>query len=255
MRVRRMRSLQEYYHYVAFNPAGTAEWQELLDSLLNHETSFFRHSPSFTTLTGYVLPALFQARDKHGAQTLHMWSAGCSMGQEVYSLAMGCVDFLSPPTGRYPQEPTGLAAQWQIRVMGSDISRRALSKARQGQYKAYEIRSLPEHYRTRYFTTLGTGHNLVYHVVPQIQALVEFTHINLQDSITYPAPCFDNTGVGMDIIFCQNVLIYFATASRVEIVRRLCQRLRPGACYPCAFQMPYSTNVRCDFTHSRYFSP
>lgn len=228
MRLRHMRSLQEYYHYVAFNPAGTAEWQELLDLLLNNETSFFRHSPSFATLTSHVLPALVQAKGTRPGQTLTMWSAGCSMGQEVYSLAMTCVDFLTPPAVRYTPETPDLASQWQIKILGSDISRRALAKARQGQYKAHELRSLPERYRSRYFTAVGSGHTLVYHVVPQIQALVDFSPINLQDPATYPLPYFEHTGGGMDIIFCQNVLIYFDTPHRLEIVQRLCQRLRPG---------------------------
>jgi chemotaxis methyl-accepting protein methylase len=115
-------------------------------------------------------------------------------------------------------------------IKGSDISQRALGKARQGQYKPYEARSLPEHYRQHYFIVLGEGHQVVYQVIPRLQQMVEFGYVNLHepDSSPFsPLPFIGGRGEGVDVIFCQNVLIYFAPEDRVQIVKRLCQRLRP----------------------------
>ena len=230
MRQHGMHGYQEYYQYIVCHPEGEREWQALLQLLLNHETSFFRHLPSFEALTGYVLPALMS--DTQHGNTLTMWSVGCSLGQEAYSLAMAFLE-LSPPdvASDVIRLGDGAQARWQARVIASDISQQVLDKARRGQYKPYEMRSLPEPYRRRYFTALGEGHHLVYQVVQRVQAMVEFHHMNLHDPDScppLPPPFLGGKGGGVDVIFCQNVLIYFKRESRSAIVQRLCQYLRPG---------------------------
>lgn len=216
-----------YYQYVTTHPAGGHEWTALLELLLNHETSFRRHQPSFAALIGHVLPALLGTG--HRGAALHMWSAGCAMGQEPYSLAMAYLDYISPflSLGLLPQGSslTGTAA---VRILGTDISHQTLDRARRGVYKPYEMRDLPEAYRRRYFTLEQQTHGPVYQVIPQVQSLVEFTYTNLHDTTTYPPPYAAGTSWGFEIIFCQNVLIYFPTESRLVIVQHLAQRLRPG---------------------------
>jgi chemotaxis protein methyltransferase CheR len=95
------------------------------------------------------------------------------------------------------------------------------------------MRSLPNSYRQRYFTMAEDGPQAVYQVGPQLQAMVEFGYINLHDPASSPfapLPFMGGRGEGVDVIFCQNVLIYFTAEDRLAIVQRLCQRLRPGGC-------------------------
>jgi len=227
MRLCRMQSYREYYHYVASQPSGSGEWQALLDLLLNNETGFFRHLPSFTALTQHVLPELMCNRLP--STPIKMWSAGCSMGQEAYSLAIAFLETTAlmscVPLSHVRSEP-----DYQVAIKGSDISQRALCKAHQGQYKPHEARSLSKHYLQHYFTALGEGRQVVYQVIPRLQQMVEFGYVNLHDpdsSPFSPLPFIAGRGEGVDVIFCQNVLIYFAPEDRVQIVKRLCQRLRP----------------------------
>lgn len=205
MRIHKMKTYSEYYHYVAFNPSGNKEWIELLELLLNNETGFFRHQPSFDALSEHVLPELKKHKRKHGIDIITMWSAGCSAGQEAYSLAMTSLS--TPDTD-----------QWQVKVTGSDISQGSLEKARRGRYRNFELRYLPELYQKMFLKKLQDGS---YQVVDRVRALVQFGYLNLSDPSSYWVSA-------EDVIFCQNVLIYFKPESRLEIVRRLCQRLNPG---------------------------
>lgn len=220
MQIRHIRSYSEYYHYVVFNPDGEKEWHELLALLLNHETSFFRHKPSFAALTEYVLPRLMKEKEKHGVNIITGWSAGCSTGQEVYSMVMAIQELI----GSSSASVNGNRSQsWQIKITGSDISPTALDKARRGQYKSHELRYLSNYYCNQYMTLLGERQNeqSIYQVNDQVRAMAQFGQINLHDPGSYWVSA-------QDIIFCQNVLIYLKPETRDEIVRRLCQRLNPG---------------------------
>ncbi|TEU15037.1 MAG: protein-glutamate O-methyltransferase CheR [Anaerolineales bacterium] len=218
MRARRIHSYSEYYHFVRFNPQGGKEWEELLELLVIGETGFFRHEPSFRALAE-ILPHLLLRNQERGNNTLRMWSAGCSTGQEAYSLAM-----LFLETVRFPE-------LWQVEIMATDISRRAVEKARKGLYKPFEIRYMPEHFRDKYLTveeeagatasTLSSRSTTRYRVAKRVRAMVHFGYLNLSD----PTSCWVTA---QDVIFCQNVLIYFKSESRVETARHLCQRLYPG---------------------------
>jgi len=218
MRVRQIHSCSEYYHFVRFNPQGDKEWEDLLELLVIGETGFFRHEPSFRALAE-ILPHLLLRNQERGLNTLRMWSAGCSTGQEAYSLAM-----LFLETVRLPQV-------WQVEIIATDISRRAVEKARSGLYKPFEVRYMPEYYRDKYLTLEGGAGATAstpslrsttrYRVAKRVRDMVHFGHLNLSD----PTSCWV---AAQDVIFCQNVLIYFKPESRVETVRHLCQRLNPG---------------------------
>jgi chemotaxis protein methyltransferase CheR len=218
MRALRIHSCSEYYHFVRFNPQGSKEWEELLELLVICETGFFRHEPSFRALAE-ILPHLLLHKQERGLNTLRMWSAGCSTGQEAYSLAMLFLD-----TVRFPE-------LWQVEIMATDISRRAVEKARSGLYKPFEVRYMPEHYRDKYLTVEGRAgatasipslrSTIRYRVAKRVREMVHFGYLNLSD----PTSCWVTA---QDVIFCQNVLIYFKPESRVETARHLCQRLNPG---------------------------
>jgi len=220
MQIRHIRGYSEYYYYVAFNPDGDEEWQKLLALLLNHETSFFRHAPSFEALTGYVLPRLMKEKEKHGVNIITGWSAGCATGQEVYSMVIAFQE-LTRSLSSFANG--GQGQSWQIKITGSDISPAALDRARRGQYKLREIRQLSDYYRNQYMTLLEEKHNeqSIYQVNDQVRAMAQFGQLNLHDPKSYWVSA-------QDIIFCQNVLIYLKPETRDDIVRRLCQRLNPG---------------------------
>lgn len=228
MRLGGIASYGSYYQHVTSQPVGGHEWLALLELFLNHETSFRRHQPSFTALMGHVLPELWRAGHRH--RPLALWSAGCAMGQEPYSLAMTYLDFVASCASGgvlasgHLCPPTLLSAK----ILGTDISYQALDRARCGMYKPHEMRNVPEAIRRRYFTLELQASGPVYRVAPQVQALVTLHYGNLHDSLTYPPPYAPGASWGFEIIFCQNVLIYFPPASRLTIVQHLCQRLRPG---------------------------
>ena len=219
MRACQIWNVTDYYHFVASNPAGEMEWPKLLYSLLNNDTSFFRHPPSFETLTGHLLPRLMQEKGQQSPDLLTMWSVGCSTGQEVYSLAMAYLELFAQDG---PANGTGRPA-CRISIIGSDLSQPALDKARSGRYRLHEMRHLPEPYRQQYMTALenGWGGQSFYQVKDHVRSLVQFSAFNLCDPDSYQV--FDQ-----DIIFCQNVLIYFKTETRLEVILRLSERLAPG---------------------------
>lgn len=200
---RRMTSVMDYYYLVAGQACGGTEWAELVELLLNKETSFFRHAPSFEALRDYVLPRL---RARRPQEPLRVWSAGCSTGQEAYSLAM--------TIGEVP-EVGGLE------VLGGDLSPVALERARAGRYRSYELREVPGPFCRRYFRPEPDQDPPAYRIASSIRSRVRFQPCNLVDAATYPE-------VPQDVIYCQNVLIYFAPECRSRVIRQLAERLHLG---------------------------
>ena len=198
-------SYDGYYHHLLHNVNGEAEWMVLQDSLVNNETSFFRHKASFEALQNVVLPALFTEKRQAGTPSIHMWSAGCSAGQEAYSLAMllhGALD----------------SHLWQTSVLGTDISRRKLGQAKRGVYHDFELKEMPALYRTRYLQPLSDNKHSIH---PDLRPTMQWQELNFFNSDHYPVP-------QQDVIFCQNVLIYFQAGDRHWVVERLCRHLNPG---------------------------
>lgn len=198
-------SYRRYYHAVLRRGEMSPEWLALRDLIVNNESSFFRHTPSYEALQQQALPELLVAKRRAKVNTLMMWSAGCSGGQEAYSLTMSALELVDP-------------LAWQLRVTGTDISQRQLTKAQTATYKEYEVRYMPAYFRQKYMQA-ATGGGVK--IRPMVRRLAQFGTLNLHDPANYWV-------AGQDIIFCQNVLIYFQLEDRIEIVKRLCQRLNNG---------------------------
>lgn len=193
-----------YYRQVTAGPRGSVEWSTLMDRLTVQETRFFRHPPSFDLLSRY----LRQRLDVGEMQApWSLWSVGCSSGQETYSLAICAAEALA---GSYHATAYG--------VTGTDISLSALSKSRDGTYSGSKLEQVDAQLRERYFQKLPEGQ---YQVVPSLAARVCFARLNVLELGS--APMSD-----MDVIFCQNLLIYFRRWRRREILNRLAERLAPG---------------------------
>ncbi len=203
MRARGLASCDEYYELLEEESKGGSEWTELIDQLISHETSFFRHPPSFEALRTHILPEL-RRRPDIGRNLLSLWSAGCSTGEEAYSLAMTA---MSDP-----------AFGGEFLVWGADISRRTVEAARNGRYSEKAVSAIPAEYRRQFVRAAGGGG--AWGIDPELCRRVRFLAINLYSAC--------DIFLNHDVIFCQNVLIYFAPPAVTPFVAMLGSRLTPG---------------------------
>jgi chemotaxis methyl-accepting protein methylase len=204
MLARGIASERVYYERLAGASADAAEWDGLIERLTNHETSFFRHPPSFEAVHKHLLPDLREQR--RPGRRLSLWSAGCSTGQEAYSLAMVAM--------------ADSALQGEFIVWGGDISHEAIKAARNGRYGLRAIATVPEDYRQRFLRQRAPEAGGEYEVVDQIRERVRFMVMNLV------APA--GFSPRHDLIFCHNVLIYFSPAAVTRVVARLASCLSLG---------------------------
>ncbi|MBI3948782.1 MAG: protein-glutamate O-methyltransferase CheR, partial [Armatimonadetes bacterium] len=179
----------------------SGETQQLIEALAIPETRFFRNQGHFRVLRDVVLPAL--ARD---GRPVRIWSAGCSTGEEAYSLVIACLEAGSAGSG-YP-----------VAVLATDISRSALRTAAEGHYSEREMAGVSESLRRRYFELRDDR----WHVKPRVRAAVTLACHNLTDP-DIPVPL-----ASMDLVFCQNVTIYFRAATTRSVALRLASALREG---------------------------
>jgi len=193
-----------YFRQVTDGPRGAVEWSTLLDRLTVQETRFFRHRPSFDVLDSYLRGRL--ATDQQ-PQPWALWSVGCASGEEPYSMAICAAEVLRE-----------VASPQQFGVTGTDISLNALHKAREAVYGARRLEQLDADLGERYFATQADGR---FKVVPDLAARICFARLNVLDLGKAPM-------TGMDVIFCQNMLIYFRRWRRREILNRLAECLAPG---------------------------
>jgi chemotaxis protein methyltransferase CheR len=207
LRALRLDNFSEYYDRVSMDEE---ECRTMLDAITTNETHFFREPGHFQFLAQRVLPAWqASAADGRRSRTIRVWSAGCSTGQEAYSLAMLLVDRLPAAQG------------WSVEILATDLSRRVLTVAEEGVWDTAKACEIPPHYM-RAFMLKGLGENQgKVKAAPSIR-VVRFLRLNLNDA-TYP-------GIGkFDLIFCRNVLIYFDLESRKRVVERLLSHLAPSA--------------------------
>ena len=203
MRTRGLDDEATYYQLLAQHTGAHPEWDALIERLTNHETSFFRHPPSFDALRTQILPALRAA--KPPGSRLSLWSAGCSTGQEAYSIAMCALD-------------DGAAGDFT--VWGGDISHQAIKVARQGRYGPRAIAAVPENYRQRFFSAVATPSGTEYEVSDEIRRRVRFMTANLVEP--------DGFRPSHDVVVCHNVLIYFSPAAVSRAVMWLASCVAQG---------------------------
>ena len=193
-----------YYRQVTSGPRGAVEWSTLMDRLTVQETRFFRHPASFDLLETYLRQRLEQESIK---RPLALWSVGCASGEETYSLAMATTEALA-----------GREFDGSFGVTGTDISLSALAKSRTAVYSARKLEQVEPALRERYFLSLSDDR---FQVIPGLAARVCFARLNVLELANSPVS-------SMDVIFCQNLLIYFRRWRRREILNRLAESLAPG---------------------------
>jgi chemotaxis protein methyltransferase CheR len=192
-----------YYRWLRFDPAGAAEIEDAAEAITTHETYFLREEYQLEAFRTEILPELYRTRS--AARRLAIWSAGCSTGEEAYTLAMLLLE-------------AGIPAGWDVRIYGSDLSRRVISHARRGIYGPSSFRACPEHFRKAYFTPVPEGMA----VSNEVRALCNFGQLNLVDAARVAL-------IGrIDVIFCRNVLIYLDPSARRSVIEQFHRRLSPG---------------------------
>jgi chemotaxis protein methyltransferase CheR len=196
-------SFREYYHYLRYDPGGPAELEELVERITTHETYFFREQYQLEAFTEEILPELQQRlADK---TRLSVWSAGCSTGEEAYTLAMLILE-----SGRF--------RDWSVRVFGSDISRKVLATARSAIYGPSSFRVTEPATQRRYFQDVGGKSRLR----DEVRNLCSFGQLNLLQTERYRV-------LGpVDVIFCRNVLMYLSHPARHRVVEAFYDQLAPG---------------------------
>jgi chemotaxis protein methyltransferase CheR len=228
--VLKLTSFAEYHHYLRFGMNAAEEWDEAIDLLTTNETYFFREERQLRAFQNEILPMLAsQARQR---QRLTIWSAGCATGEEVYTIAIlvhashlfprrRLSSILPPVAADASERPEALTRAdrvWDVRVYGSDISRRCVAAARRGVYAESSFRATPPDIRRAFFHERSDG----WHVSETIRQLCHFGHMNLLDEERARA-------IGRaDAIFCRNLLIYFDARARKAAIEGLYERLHPG---------------------------
>lgn len=182
---------------------SNVDYEALLERLLTQETSFFRYPGVYEAFEKRVLPELHVKKFWKNPRTLRIWSAGCSTGEEPYSIAITIADSLS------------FADSWNVEILATDVGRHALKHAERGIYKGRSVGSVtPEQLKT-HFTQVQAGQQ----VKTRLRKMITFAQMNLASAVY----------VGrMDAIFCMNVLIYFSEERKRALVQRFYDTLEPG---------------------------
>ncbi|MDF1565821.1 MAG: methyltransferase [Deltaproteobacteria bacterium] len=199
-----LHSFRDYYRYLRFDSNRQRELEEAAELLTTNETYFFREQPQLRAFTGDILPGMAESRGRR--KRLRIWSAGCSTGEEAYTIAMLLLE-------------SGLFEGWRLDVFGTDISRAVLATARRGVYRQHALRETDERFIHRYFETAEDGAR---RVSDEVRRIVSFGHLNLAD------PQMMGLVGEMDVIFCRNVLIYFGAEVKRALIGRFYEHLAPG---------------------------
>ena len=194
---------RDYYQFLKYDRKKDEELSDIMDILTTNETYFFREGFQLKAFTDEILPELKVLKEKE--RTLRIWSAGCSTGEEPYTIAMLMLE-------------QDLFPGWRIEIVGSDISQRVVQVARKGVYGKSSFRCTDEKYQKRFFTETEGG----YRICDEVRELVSISHMNLFDANRLAL-------LGkMDLIFCRNVIIYFDLASKKRVIDSFYNTLRSG---------------------------
>lgn len=200
-------SYQEYSKYI-FSKEGTEEIIKMIDLVSTNKTDFYREPKHFDFLRETVLPE-FAMRHGRGSK-LKIWSAGCSSGEEAYTLAFVISDYLLENSNPFDYQ-----------IIGTDISTRILQKANDAIYPEKRVEPVPIETKRKYLLKSKNKDNKLVRVVPALRAKTIFRRLNFMDD-TY------NVDNDFNIVFCRNVLIYFDRPSQERVINNLCSKLKKG---------------------------
>jgi len=180
-----------------------------LDAITTNKTEFFREAAHFDYLCDTILPKFIKREDRHRTHTFRIWSAGCSSGEEPYSLAMILNEFAE-------KNPL-----FSYAILATDLSNRELVTAKAGEYNKSQLDDIETEYRSKYFTTARTEGSDRRQVIAALRRSITFKHVNLM------APAFP-IRKPLQAVFCRNVMMYFDRSARTQLVSRLAEKIEPG---------------------------
>jgi len=219
---KKISSFTQYFHLIQSNPN---ELNKMMDRLTTNHTYFMREPRHFEFLKDVILPNLTKnRRDK----CLRIWSAGCSTGEEAYTMVMVMKDWFGP------------MSDWDYRVLATDISTRVLQEAQTGTYLQGSLENLPAMWKAKYFRK---KEEQVYELSDEIRKEVIFRKLNLMEPFPFQQP--------FDFIFCRNVMIYFNQTTKNELIQKFYNCLIPGG----YLLIGHSETVQRDTVPFRYIEP
>lgn len=201
-----LRTFREYIDFVFGENGIESEIIHMIDVVSTNKTDFFRESLHFDFLSNEILPELSSVIS---GRPLKIWSAGCSSGEEAYTLAMTISEFNIRNSGP------------DFSILGTDISTDILQKAVNAVYRNDRISGIEEHLKKKYFLKSRDPQNRTVRIIPELRKKVSWKRLNFMDS------WYDINGA-FDIIFCRNVLIYFDRQTQENVINKLCMHLRKG---------------------------
>jgi len=201
------KTFSEYLRHVLDDPAGR-EFSVLVDSLSTNLTKFFREDQHFEYLRTHLLPRIIASRQGSSELRIRGWSAGCSSGEEPYSMAITLLEAIQ---GK---------GRWDVKLLATDVSTRVLEKAQKGVYAKDRIEPIPLPLRRRYLIQRREGGKNLYEVGTALRNLVIFRYLNLMQDWPVKGP--------LDFIFCRNVMIYFDKPTQERLINRFYGLLGPG---------------------------
>ncbi len=202
-----LKTYGEYYYFLRYDSNRRAELNRLFEVVTTNETSFFRNNPQLEVFKEKVLKKLLDAQRKAGQKKLRIWSAGCSTGDEPYTLSIIIHEVLGMEI-----------SQWDIKITANDLSEAVLATARQGIYSEYSLRTTPLPLIAKYFTKEGNQ----YRVNNNVKRLISFGQINLNEQMQL------RRVERSHIVFCRNVIIYFDDDMKKRVINAFYDNLLPG---------------------------
>ncbi len=203
-RVRELKldSFEKYYYYLLYHANRETELEIIFDLLTVNETYFFREERQLHAFSEEIIPLIVE--EKKDNRVLRIWSAGCSTGEEPYTIAMLCC-------------ASGLLRDWEVDIFASDISQRVIQTARRGTFGQSSFRNMPDGLQERYFEKLPDNR---FRINDSIKQMVTFGKVNLFDE--------HKTGIlsEVDLIFCRNVIIYFDVEAKKRVIETFYKKLR-----------------------------
>lgn len=199
-------TLREYFEHLTIRPTRQTELLALLNEITIGETYFFRNQPQLDALQQILIPKIIEAKSKLPLKRLRIWSAGCSTGEEPYTVSMVLME-----------ESQRRLKGWTLEIVATDLNERSLAHAKTAIYGTYSTRHITPYYRQKYFTTNGEQ----LEVQQAVRNQIAFSRLNLSDDsrMTFMK--------SLDVIFCCNVLIYFDLASKRRVIQHFYNNLLP----------------------------
>ncbi len=201
-----LNSFSEYYYFLKYDPEKNKELERLYSVITTNETSFFRNEPQLKVFQNIILPEVIEKKKK--VRKIRIWSAGCSTGEEPYTISIILHEVLKNEI-----------SSWDIKITGNDISKDVLLAAKRGIYGEYSLRTTPPIIKQKYFDKIGTGK---YKIKDHVKKYVVFKQINLIDK--FQVKLIDRS----QVVFCRNVIIYFDDEAKKKVINLIYDNLEDG---------------------------